>query len=153
MRKRNLRELTSPEKNSIGDDIANKVKSVKDVLQHFQGGQRTLERWTQSRREGIWIHSRSGCPPKIDLEIEKELFNETSKKRISDSDEQFVEKVHDAIKKTCEKRGTNWEREVYRLSRNTVKKIEERNEIVTKNAEVGTQARIDACNDFWNVLI
>ena len=152
MPKRKLAELSSPEKNKLGDDILNKEESYASALQQYDGGLRTLEKWVSCRRKGLWIHSKPCRPYKIDSDIEKQVFGNSSKKRLSDTSNQFIDKVRHAVELTCEKRGTSSSKELESLSRHTVKKIENRNDIVTKTAEVGTQARIDGCNDKYHVI-
>ena len=62
-----------------------------------------------------------------------------------------MDTVKDGIIKTCEKRGTSSSRALEKLCRPTIKKIEKRNDILTKKTEVGVQARIDGCNDKCHV--
>lgn len=113
---------------------------------------RTLEKWAGQKCSDLWIHSDSDRPPKVDPIILKETFVEPPKKRFSNTSENFVDKVRKAVELTCEKRGTSSAKEVTQLSNKTIKRIEIKNEILTKNAEVGTQARIDACSDKFHVI-
>jgi hypothetical protein len=80
MVKRKLKDLSSPEKNELGDKIVSGETSYTKVLLQYDGGRRTLEKWVSKRKEGIRIHSRDGNPGKLDMEIEKSLFQQPSKK-------------------------------------------------------------------------
>lgn len=96
-------------------------------------------------RRGLKFHSREGRPAVLEPEHENELSEYLKTNRISRTTEDTRAKVSELVKKTHIVRGHRGV--IKRQSKRTLDRLEKRLSINTHNAEVGTKARIEACQD------
>jgi hypothetical protein len=143
--------LTPNEKYEIGRAWSTGEKSTKELEVQYSVKGFLVRKYGRMVKNKKMIHSGTGRPRKIDPEFEKELIAEVDTNRISLRDNEFRDKVHEKLLKTNKKRNLS-DSKNSSISRNCLKALEKNLGIQTNNAEVGTKARIEACEDIRNMV-
>jgi hypothetical protein len=122
-----------------------KVSSIK-LSKHFRILDSLVQKYGDKFKKGLKFNSRACRPQLLEPEYVKDLQEYLNPKRISNTTVEYVEKVTQLEKLICRKRGVCFKGN--KVTNNTLKSLK----IKTQGAEVGTKARIEACEDIRHMV-
>ena len=115
------------------------------LAQQYRIHDSTARKYGIMYSKGKEYHNKVGRPSILDSSKEKELVEFLKVKRISKTNLELKDKINSLVDETCEIRGVRRKNEA--LCKMTVNRLEKKLNIKSHAAEVGTAARIEACND------
>lgn len=147
-----LKKLKGPARDHIGRLYLDGSMTIAELSSRYDIRPRSIYKFASRIRNGLINHGNVGSPRAFDQEAEDRWVDSITKKRIKLDEQQSHTLVLQCLQETCEKRGVSYGKRQAMLSQKTIAKAEKRRGILTKNAEVGTKARINAVEDIRHMV-
>ena len=145
-------ELTSEEKLWLGSQNVYGKSSITNLHEQFGISTRTLEKYAHNVRHDIPLHEGGGRPMKLESSVLDGLKESVTAGRLSLRSDDFNEMLRNGVKETAEIRKQSLPKKGQLMHQKTYKKILNLLDVTDKNAEVGTDARIQGCTDVRSMV-
>lgn len=112
----------------------------------------TIRSYVEHYKNNTPMYDDGGRPPIISAENASELISELSGKHIQTGKKHFSERFDHFAQKTSLERNESIQKQIKQVTDKTKSNFIKKHELETDNAELTTEARIEACEDVRNAI-